>query len=141
MDERPVRMTPRTLELLCIDVTACAEEVHRILGTGHSETVYETALSVELAFLGINHRNQVPCVINYKGCDIGVGFVDILVEESLIVEVKAVAKLTEKDEAQVRKYLVAAKQDKGLLINFGSDLGIIEVEKAGNHGEAPSEAN
>lgn len=122
-------------------VSFCAEEVFIELGVGHSETVYETALAVELSLCGVRQRTQVPCVINYKGCDIGIGHIDILVDEQLIVEIKTVAKLTEKDEAQVRKYLVAAKQDRGLLINFGSDLGIIEVEKEVDHGEAPSEAS
>lgn len=122
-------------------IKSAAAEVHSILGAGHSETVYETAIAVELLLEGIHHRTQVPCVINYKGCDIGVGFIDILVEEHLIVEIKSVAKLSAKDEEQVRKYLVAAKQDKGLLINFGRDLEINEVEKVGNHGEAPSEAS
>jgi GxxExxY protein len=119
-------------------VKFCAEEVHIELGPGHSETVYETALAVELVLCNTRQRTQVPCVLNYKGCDIGVGFIDLLVEEELIVEIKTVAKLTEKDEAQVRKYLVAAKKDKGLLINFGSDLSVVEVEKGSNHGEASS---
>lgn len=109
-------------------VKAAAEEVHGVLGNGHTENVYEAALEVELGIQGIgNIRRQVPCPVNYKGSFVGNGIIDVLIYNLFIVEIKAVAKLSPKDEAQVKKYLQSYNLDKGLLINFGPELEIWEV--------------
>lgn len=112
-----------------IDITASsAQEVFSLLGSGHSENVYETAMDIELKLQGIlDHRRQVPCVLIYKHQPVGTGFIDILVNNYLIVEIKAIAKLTNKDEQQVRKYLAATGLNHGLLINFGNELEIVQV--------------
>lgn len=114
-------------------VKQCAEEVYRELSGFHSEAVYETALTVELSLLDIvgplTILRQVPCPIFYKGFTVGVGYIDLLIDNSLIVEIKAIAKLTSKDEQQVRKYLAATGLDEGLLINFGNDLEMVEIRK------------
>lgn len=112
-----------------IDVTSSsAQEVFRLLGCGHSEAVYEAAMDIELRLQGIlEHRRQVPCVLTYKYQPVGTGFIDILVNSFLIVEIKAIAKLTNKDEQQVRKYLAATGLNHGLLINFGNELEIVQV--------------
>ena len=87
-------------------VKTAAGIVHGVLGNGHTESVYEAALEVELGIQGIsNIRRQVPCPVNYKGCFVGNGIIDILIYNLFIVEIKAVAKLSAKDEAQVKKYL------------------------------------
>lgn len=111
-------------------VEEAAGTVFRIMGSGHSEAVYEASLDVELMLRKIIRRRQVPCTLTYKLEVVGTGFIDILVDNSLIVEIKAIAKLTNKDEQQVRKYLKATGLDEGLLINFGNDLEIIRVQKS-----------
>lgn len=115
----------------------CAEEVFNEMGSGHTEAVYEACMVLELSHCNtlypVNITRQVPCPLKYKGFTIGVGFIDIVVDD-IIVELKAVAKLTPKDVQQVRKYLGALDLENGLLINFGNDLEIVEV-KVGNHGE------
>ncbi len=117
-------------------VKLCAEEVYRELGQGYSETVYESAMMVELSLRNTvgpaTIMKQVPCEIRYKGFTVSVGYLDILINNTLIVELKAVAtKLTIKEERQVMKYLTALDVDEGLLINFGPELEIIEVTKGG----------
>lgn len=110
-------------------VIQSAETVFGIMGSGHSEAVYEASLDVELMLRKIARRRQVPCILKYKLEVVGTGFIDILVENHLIVEIKSIAKLTNKDEQQVRKYLKATGLYEGLLINFGNDLEIIRVQK------------
>jgi GxxExxY protein len=119
------------------NIKYCAEEVFREMGSGHSEAVYENCLALEmLIYFGEPHTRQVPCTLKYKGYSVGVGFIDILFNDTPI-EIKAVTKLTPKDEQQVRKYLEALDLDYGLLINFGNNLEIVEVQK-GEHDKTPS---
>lgn len=121
-------------------VKECAQEVFNELGPGHTEAVYEFAMFLELDWINRNDlviTQQVPCPFKYKGFTVGVGYIDLLINNQLIVELKSVAKLAPKDVQQVRKYLVALDLDNGLLINFGNDLEIAEVRKD-NHGETPS---
>lgn len=122
-------------------VSVSSEEVFRIMGSGHSEVVYEAALDVEITLRSaVRHRRQVPCMLTYKERPVGTGFIDMLVGESLIVEIKAIAKLTNKDEQQVRKYLEATGLEQALLINFGNDLQIERIQK-GNYEQTPSAAD
>ena len=111
------------------EIRRAADTVFRVLGTGHTETVYEAALEIELMERGFKHiRRQVPCPIYYKGYSIGVGFIDMeLEDEKYLLELKTVAKLNGKDEAQVRKYLYDGQI--GLLINFNCSSGELEVIK------------
>jgi GxxExxY protein len=116
-----------------------AEEVFRIMGSGHSEAVYEAALCVELQiYYGEPLTRQVPCTLQYKGFTVGVGYIDILLHE-FPIEIKAVAKVTPKDVQQVRKYLEALDLEHGLLINFGNNLEIVEVQKGENEQTPSSE--
>lgn len=105
-------------------VKRAAAEVYKELGQGHSENVYESALDVELTIgeIKLDHRRQVPCTMMYKEHCVGTGFIDIMIGKSLIVEIKTVAKLSNKDEQQVFKYLTATGVNHGLLINFGNEL-------------------
>lgn len=121
-----MKVSPWILEA----VRQAARSVYDELGVGHNEAVYEAALEVELSYGLWNIgpvRRQVTCPISYKGFSIGSGLIDILVDEILVVEVKAVSKLSVKDESQVRKYLVGTGLEKGLLINFGPELEIVDV--------------
>src|SRR5258707_10549966 len=102
------------------EIKDCAKAVFNELGTGHSEAVYESAMVVEMGLRDIGGPivRQVPCPILYKGYIVGVGYIDIMVGDYLLVELKAVAKLSYRDELQVRKYLLGSGMAHGLLINF-----------------------
>lgn len=110
------------------EVITAAQTVFDELGNFHSEIVYETALELELGFRKIGSiRRQVPCPIYYKGFLVGIGHIDILINDRFVVELKSVSKLTNKDETQLRKYLAGMTWPTGLLINFNPGLEEIEA--------------
>jgi GxxExxY protein len=102
-------------------------EVHRTLGHGFLERVYAAALMQELTSLGLKARSEVPIPVQYKGVEIGVYYADILVEDAVICEIKAIKALTREHEAQVLHYLKATGIEAGLLLNFGSTS--VEVKR------------
>ena len=93
-------------------------EVNKVLGAGFLEKVYENALCVELNSRGLKAESQVPILVKYKGEIVGDYFVDILVEDAIILELKAVEDLQKIHEAQLLNYLKATGYKVGLLINF-----------------------
>ena len=99
-------------------VIGAAIEVHRILGAGFLESVYESALAVELRSRGISFERQKSISVRYKGNLVGENILDFLIENTLVVELKAVANLTPLHEAQVLSYLKATNCNLALLINF-----------------------
>lgn len=99
-------------------VIGAAIEVHRVLGPGFLESVYEEALCVELQLRGIPFRRQPVVAISYKGRLVGEGRLDLLVSNTLIVELKAVENLAPIHEAQVLSYLKMTSHTLALLINF-----------------------
>ncbi len=101
-------------------VIAAAIEVHRGLGPGLLEPLYEQALSIELQEQGISHDRQLSIPAYYKGHLLGAYRVDLLVEGRVLVEVKSVAMLSPVFEAQVLTYLRLTRNRVGLLINFNS---------------------
>lgn len=103
-------------------VIGAAIEVHSHLGSGFLESTYEKALSIELELCGIKHACQKPVSLIYKGRSIGDGKIDILVEDKLIFELKAVSELVDAHKTQVLAYLKATEFKLGLLINFHSPL-------------------
>jgi len=103
-------------------VIGAAIEVHRVLGAGFLESVYEEALAMELELRGILFSRQKVVAVTYKGRRIGEGKLDLLVGETLIVELKAVTNLTPIHEAQVLSYLKMTRYPLGLLINFNVPL-------------------
>ncbi len=105
-------------------VIGCAYEVHNILGGGFLEKVYENALLNELASRGIKADAQRPLSVSYKGTVVGEYCADIVVEDSLIIELKAVEKLTDIHELQLKNYLKATTIELGLLINFGRSVDV-----------------
>ncbi len=90
------------------------------LGSGFLESVYEKALLFALEHKGILARPQVPIKVNFRGNIVGEFFADILVEEKVIVELKALKALLPEHQAQLINYLKATGMDVGLLVNFGS---------------------
>ncbi len=105
-------------------VIGCAYEVHNILGSGFMEKVYENALLNELISRGIKADAQRQLSVSYKGAVVGEYYADIVVEDSLIIELKAVEKLTDIHELQLKNYLKATNIELGLLINFGKSVEI-----------------
>jgi GxxExxY protein len=99
-------------------VIGAAIEVHRALGPGYLESVYEEAMAVELELRGIKFQKQAPVALNYKGRPIGEGRLDLLVEGCLIVELKAVDALAAIHTAQALSYLKVTGLHLALLINF-----------------------
>ena len=106
------------LDALARAVIGAAIEVHRVLGPGYLESVYEEALCVELGRRGITFRRQVPVPVDYKGHAVGEARLDLLVGGALVVELKAVDALAPIHTAQVISYLKASGMRLGLLINF-----------------------
>lgn len=103
-------------------VIGAALEVHRVLGPGFLETVYEEAMAVEFGLRGIPFERQKPISVSYKGHSIGEGRLDLFVQNSLIVELKAAEKLLPIHQAQLMSYLKATGCRLGLLINFHERL-------------------
>jgi GxxExxY protein len=103
-------------------VIGAAIEVHRILGPGLLESIYEVALSHELALRRIRFERQKPVDVIYKNIVIQGQRLDLLVEEVLVVEIKGVSKLPDVAMAQTLSYLRATGLKRALLINFGERL-------------------
>ena len=97
-------------------------EVHKFLGNGFPEVIYQRALCYELALVGLTFSREQEQAIFYKDLPepIGARRVDFIVEEKVLVEIKAVGQLDDTHMAQVINYLKAYKYEVGLLINFGS---------------------
>jgi len=93
-------------------------EVNQILGPGFLEKVYENALLIELKNRGLQADKQVPIKVTYKDNLVGEYFVDILVENQVMIELKTVEKLTNNHEAQLLNYLKATGIKVGILVNF-----------------------
>ena len=100
-------------------IIAAAIEVHRILGPGLLESIYEDALVVELRLRGIQVERQVAVDVDYKGQILKGMRVDLLVDNEVVVELKAVARSPETATAQVLSYLRFTRLKRGLLLNFG----------------------
>ena len=105
-------------------VIKSAYKVHNALGAGFLEKVYEKALCIELRKNGLNVASQYPIEVYYDNTLIGDYFADLLVEDCLIVEIKAVENLSIAHEKQIINYLAATGIDDGLLLNFGSSVNV-----------------
>lgn len=110
-------------DALSNQVIGCAIEVHRELGPGLLESTYEQCLAHELMQNGIACQLQHPLPVQYKGLRLDCGYrVDVLVEDSLILELKSVAEIVGIHEAQLLTYMKLACIRTGLLINFNVKL-------------------
>jgi GxxExxY protein len=111
----------KSIDELSYNVIGCAMEVHKNLGPGLLESVYEQALVHELSLRGIPVRNQVDIDVNYKGLVISNGFrLDLIVDDELIVELKSVEDLRPLYHKQLLTYLRIMDKRIGLLINFNT---------------------
>jgi GxxExxY protein len=98
--------------------------VYNKLGYGFLEKVYENSMMIELAKVGLNVRKQIPIKVHYDGIDVGNYFADLIVEDVVIVELKAEGGIVEEHEAQLTNYLKATEIEVGLLLSFGKSAQI-----------------
>lgn len=105
-------------EELSYVVRGCIYEVFKELGSGFLEKVYENALMRELQLRGLSAEAQVPIKVKYKGAVIGEYFADLVIERSIILELKAHPQLSVSAEAQLLNYLKAGNKKIGMLVNF-----------------------
>jgi len=101
-------------------IIGCAMEVHRALGNGFQEVIYQRALEIEMSQQGLTFSREHEMDIFYKGFKIGNRRVDFFVEEKVMVELKAVVQLEDVHLAQAINYLEAYGLEVGLLLNFGN---------------------
>jgi GxxExxY protein len=101
-------------------IIGCSMEVHKILGTGFQEVIYQRALENEMQIQDLTFKREFEMPIYYKNSHIGTRRVDFLVENVVSTEIKAVAKLEDVHLAQAINYLEAYNLELGLLINFGA---------------------
>ncbi len=101
-------------------IIGAAMQVHKVLGNGFQEVIYQRAMEIELPLYGLAFKREFEMPIYYREHQIGTRRVDFLVEEVISVELKAVIKLEDVHLAQAINYLEAYNIEIGLLINFGS---------------------
>ncbi|HBG06058.1 MAG: hypothetical protein A2075_04280 [Geobacteraceae bacterium GWC2_58_44] len=115
-------------EKLTEQIIGCSIEVHRELGPGLLESVYESALGIELELNGLHYQQQLPLAVSYKGKAIGEYRIDMLIENTVIVELKS----TERHDPvfeQLLSYMKLGGYRVGLLINFNSAMLIKGVKR------------
>jgi len=105
-------------ENLTFKIRGCVYEVFRVLGAGFLEQVYQQALLHELEAQGLRADCQRALEVTYKGKPVGLYVADILVEDRIVLELKAVQSLTKAHEAQLLNYLKASGKKIGFLVNF-----------------------
>ncbi|MFA7061627.1 MAG: GxxExxY protein [Pedobacter sp.] len=105
-------------------IIAAVYEVHNILGFGFLESVYQKALVKELLLRGLKAEAQKEIIVRYKGEGIGSFYADIVVNDDIILELKALENLTKAHEAQLLNYLKGTGLKLGFLINFGKEKAI-----------------
>jgi len=117
-------------EELSKNIIACAINVHRALGPGFLESIYEQALLIELEVNRLQFEAQKEIEITYRGLKVGTHRLDLLVEDTIIVELKAAKDMADVHLAQLRSYLKATNLKVGLLINFSKPT--LEVRRVVN---------
>jgi GxxExxY protein len=115
-----IEEAPETYDL-CGKIIGLAMKVHPTLGLGFLESVYQNALIWELRKGGFKAEGGRPIHVHYDGQIVGAFSADVLINRSLIVELKASQSLAKAHEVQLVNYLVATGLDEGLLLNFGAD--------------------
>ncbi len=109
-------------DLLTEKIIRCAIEVHRQLGPGLLESLYESAMAIELEIAELKFQRQVIVPIQYRGRAIGEHRLDLVVETAVVVELKSVERFDPVFEAQILTYLKLTRIRTGLIINFNSRL-------------------
>jgi len=113
-------MTKNIDDELTYKIIRCAMKVHSTLGNGFQEVIYQRCLAIELEKESINYEREKEMPIYYEGFQVGTRRADFIVEEKVMVEIKAIVQLEDVHLAQGLNYLTAYNLAIGLLINFGS---------------------
>ncbi|MBI3738142.1 MAG: GxxExxY protein [Chloroflexi bacterium] len=113
----PIQDDPLTRRII-----ACAIEVHKRLGPGLLEKLYKEAMIIEMEMDGLKVERNVKISVEYKGKAIGDYFIDLLVEDTVILELKSVERHDPVFEAQILSYMKLMQKKVGLLINFNSKM-------------------
>ncbi|MCX2739471.1 GxxExxY protein [Pontibacter anaerobius] len=108
------------LEEITYRIIGCAMKVHNTLGSGFQEVIYQRCLAIELAKAALSFEREKEQVIYYDGAEVGSRRADFIVENSIVVELKAIVNLEDIHLAQAKNYTVAYNFPVGLLINFGA---------------------
>lgn len=108
-------------EEITYKIIGCAMKVHNTLGNGFQEVIYQRCLAIEFEKAGLNFGREIEQAIFYEGIHVGTRRADFVVEEKVIMELKAVINLEDVHLAQAKNYVVAYDFPTGLLINFGSN--------------------
>ncbi len=108
-------------EELTHKIIGCAMEVHKTLGNGFQEVIYQRALAIEFQYQGLEFEREKEMTIHYRDLDIGTRRVDLFVKKTIMVEIKARTELDDSHLNQAMNYLEAYKMRIGLLINFGAN--------------------
>jgi GxxExxY protein len=109
------------LEDITYKIIGCAMKVHNALGNGFQEVIYQRCLAIEMERAGLNFGREVEQTIYYGGIEVGTRRADFVVEEKVIVELKALINLEDVHLAQAKNYVVAYDFPVGLLMNFGAE--------------------
>lgn len=120
MDMEKSKINEDEINDLTHKIIGCAMQVHRTIGNGFQEVIYQRALGIEFSFKGLKYEREQEMEIFYRGEHIGTRRVDFFVEGKVMVEIKAVMQLEDTHKAQAINYLEAYGLANGLLINFGS---------------------
>lgn len=108
-----------TQDEITYKINGCAMKVHNTLGNGFQEVIYQRCLAIEFEKAGLGFVREQDHTIYYEGIDVGTRRADFVVEDQVIVEIKAVINLEDVHLAQAKNYVVAYQKPIGLLINFG----------------------
>jgi GxxExxY protein len=127
----------KPIDQLTEEVIGLAMKVHRSLGPGFLESVYQKAMSLELMRAGCQVDSEKPLKVIYEGAVVGDFVADLLVDDRLIIELKAVQALTVIHEVQTVNYLAATGIDDALLLNFGASS--LQIKRKRRLAKPPSE--
>lgn len=105
---------------LTYDIIGCAMKVHNTLGPGFQEVIYQRCLAIELERIGLVYSREQEHIVYYQGVEVGTRRADFVIENKIVVEIKALVNLEDVHLAQAKNYVVAYDFPNGLLINFGS---------------------
>ncbi len=108
-------------EEITYKIIGCAMKVHNTLGNGFQEVIYQRCLALELEKAGLKFGREIEQTIFYENIDVGTRRADFVVEEQIVVELKAIISLENVHLAQAKNYVVAYNFKTGLLINFGAE--------------------
>ena len=113
-------MVKKIEDELTYKIIGCAMNVHNTLGNGFQEVIYQRCLAIELDKASLNYEREKEMPIYYEGIEVGTRRADFIIEEKVMVELKAIVQLEDVHLAQGLNYLTAYQIERGLLVNFGS---------------------